>query len=98
MQLVKRVSRVLQQLCNRKSRYYMTASSTTCDYGKDVMVWVGQEVLLVGIAHFILRATFINRPAADMHTSSELPPYEMSGSVKPVTGIDPDTPPILMIA
>ncbi len=47
MQLVERVSRVLQQFCNRKSRYYVTASSTTSDYGKDVMVRVGQEVLLV---------------------------------------------------
>jgi hypothetical protein len=76
----------------------MTASSPTSNYGKDGVAGGGQEVLLVKIAHFILRATFINSPAADIHTNSELPPYEISGSVKPVTGIEPVTPPMLMIA
>jgi hypothetical protein len=76
----------------------MAASSPTGDYGKDGVACGGQEVLLVRITHFILRATFINSPAADIHTNSELPPYEISGSVKPVTGIEPVTPPMLMIA
>ena len=76
----------------------MATGSPAGDDGKDRVAGDGQEVLLVKIAHFILRATFINSPAADMHTNSELPPYEISGSVKPVTGIEPVTPPMLMIA
>ena len=36
-------------------------------------------------------------PAAVMVTNSELPPAEKNGSVKPVTGIIPVTPPTLMM-
>ena len=98
MQLIFRDTSVLQQFGYRHRRYYMAASSPTSYYGKDSLAGGGQEVLLVINAHLILRATFINSPAADIHTNSELPPYEISGSVKPVTGIEPVTPPILMIA
>ena len=98
MQLIFSDATVLQQFCNCQRGYYMTASSSTSYDGKESGARGGQEVLLVKIAHFILRATFINSPAADMHTNNELPPYEISGSVKPVTGIEPVTPPILIIA
>jgi hypothetical protein len=98
MQLIFRDAAVLQQFSYRQRGYYMTASSSTRYDGKESGARDGQGVLLVRIAHFILRATFINSPAADIHTSNELPPYEMSGSVKPVTGIEPVTPPMLMIA
>ena len=44
------------------------------------------------------RATFNSNPAATSVIMSELPPYEMSGKVSPVTGIAPTTPPILITA
>ena len=44
------------------------------------------------------RATFNSNPAAASVIMSELPPYEMSGKVSPVTGIAPTTPPILITA
>jgi len=91
-------ARILQQFSDCESGYHMATGSPTGDDGENGAAGGGQGVLLVKIAHFILRATFINSPAADMHTNSELPPYEMSGSVKPVTGIEPVTPPMLMIA
>ena len=49
-------------------------------------------------AYAILRAIFSNKPAAPRVIKSELPPYEMSGNVRPVTGNTPITPPMLMMA
>jgi len=42
-------------------------------------------------------ATFIRSPAAVIEAMSELPPDEMNGSVRPVTGKMPTTPPMLMV-
>jgi hypothetical protein len=42
------------------------------------------------------RATFINNPAHTIDTISDVPPKEMNGSVRPVTGMIPTTPPMLI--
>ena len=42
------------------------------------------------------RATFSSRPAAVIDTNSDEPPAEKNGSVRPVTGISPVTPPRLI--
>lgn len=46
----------------------------------------------------VVRATFGGSPAPARQMSSELPPKEMNGSVSPVTGMTPVTPPMLMVA
>ena len=40
-----------------------------------------------------VRATFSRRPAAVMVTSSDEPPNDRNGRVRPVSGITPTTPP-----
>ena len=44
------------------------------------------------------RATLSSRPAAVIDTNSDDPPAEKNGNVSPVTGSNPDTPPVLTIA
>ena len=44
------------------------------------------------------RATLSSSPAAVIDTNSDDPPAEKNGSVRPVTGSSPATPPMLMIA
>ena len=52
----------------------------------------------IGHLALIRLATLNNSPAAVMLTKSELPPAEKNGSVRPVTGRKPTTPPMLTIA
>ena len=49
-------------------------------------------------AHRLFRAHPSSRPAAVIVTSSEVPPNDRNGRVRPVTGSMPVTPPMLMMA
>ena len=62
--------------------HHMARGATTGDGGED--------------RHRGRRATFIKRPAAAIDAMSELPPNEMNGKVRPVTGSNPMTPPMLI--
>jgi hypothetical protein len=48
--------------------------------------------------HRAVRATFSSKPPAAIMTSSDDPPNETNGNVRPVSGIMPTTPPMLMRA